>query len=68
MIDCFAFLFASWKPEFFSLSLSFALSKTCYFFPLYFGVLVLLQTRNPGPAGMEISSTAALKLICIAGV
>lgn len=41
MIDCFAFLFASWKPEFFSLS------ETCYFFPLYFCVLVVLQNEKP---------------------
>lgn len=46
MIDCFAFLFASWNPEF-SLPLSLSFSETCYFFPLYFCVLVLLQNEKP---------------------
>lgn len=43
-------------------------SETGHFFPLYFCILVLLQTRNLGLIGTAISSTSALKLIWIAGV
>lgn len=61
MIDCFAFLFASWNPEkFFPPSLFLISSPTSSF---YFCELVLLQTRNLGLVGTEISSGSALKLI-----
>lgn len=62
MIDCFAFFICKLESRGFFLHLF--LSETCYFFPLYFCVLVLL----PGPTGVEISPTSALKLIWIAAM